>query len=89
MADKRLLSSLNELIGKKCTYKFNEEDDIWTDKNTMKCEVLGFEIMIEEPFGKLYISIKICPVKSSDFNKVDTEYLQISGTYLDSVCFDC
>jgi len=92
------MEDLKELIGKKCSHIWNSDLNIINDSNTIECEILGFNIEINEkiPFD-LIIKVLLEPTKpiNKQWQKenkgcIDAEImcLSINGRDIKSLCFD-
>jgi hypothetical protein len=81
METKRL-KSLDDLIGNICNWKYkesiedNELNDVWDDECTIECEIIEYEIVLEETFpNRLDVRLFLNPLEENVLE--DDEVLDI------------
>jgi len=90
MSESIRLQSLDELIGKNCSFKYRDFDsNIMDDNNTTVAEIIGVGIELETTFpNKLKIGILLEPIDKSLFDKEDLALLGLCGVALEDIIFD-
>jgi len=90
------LGNLNEIIGMECSHLW-ADTNVWDDKTTIRCKVVGFNIMLEDKFPySLSVNALLLPIESTKewerenkgYIDSEIECMQINGRSIDSIIFD-
>ena len=81
------IENLNEIIGAKCVYKFNDSDT-WDDWNTVECKVVAVDCEISDTLPYDFrLFFQIIPIEKDCLEVINAQNLEFIGVEPQNLIF--